>query len=104
MKVCEVNFGGEIGTRPAAILKQNKNTFEVVKITNQAKAANYNRYRLSGFSGVRGYAVTDCVYTVPKVKVIRYTNTLFKCEQDGIYKALGRFKKRNNLKHIIIKG
>ena len=35
MRICEINFGGEIGTRPAVILKSQNNNLEVMKITTK---------------------------------------------------------------------
>ena len=102
MRVCEVNFGGDIGTRPAVIVRGQGNKLDVMKITTKSKASDYSRYRLSGFSGVRGYIVTNAVYTVPKSKVKRYTGTLFECERNGAIKQMNNFNKQGKLEKIII--
>jgi hypothetical protein len=103
MRICEVKFNKEIGTRPAVILKSTDNTLEVLKITTKARSTdNYKKYRLSGLSGVRGCVVVSTVYTIPKSKVIRYTGTLFDCERKGVLNLLHKFKTYNKLERIIL--
>ena len=102
MRICEINFGGEIGVRPAVILKGQGNNLEVMKITTKSKASDYSKYRLSGFSGVRGYVVTNAVYTVPKSKVKRYTGTLFECERKGAIQKMNMFSRQGKLERINI--
>lgn len=102
MRICEINFGGKIGTRPAVILRGQGNNLEVMKITTKSKMGDYSKYRLSGFSGVRGYIVTNAVYTVPKSKVKRYTGTLFECERNGAIKQMNNFNRQGKLEKIII--
>lgn len=102
MRVCEINFGGEIGTRPAVILRNQNNNLEVMKITTKAKYNDRNKYRLSGYSGVRGYVVTNMVYVVPKSKVKRYTNNLFECESKAIYQQMNSYNRQGRLERQII--
>lgn len=102
MRICEVNFGGEIGTRPAVIVKGQGNILEVMKITTKSRYGDYSKYKLSGFSGVRGYVVTNTIYTVPKSKVKRYTGTLFDCERNGALKQMNMFNRQGKLEKIII--
>ena len=102
MRICEVNFGGDIGTRPAVIIKGQGNTLDVMKITTRSKMGDYSKYRLSGLSGVRGYVVTNAVYTVPKSRVKRYTGTLFECEKNGAIKQMNNFNRQGKLEKIII--
>lgn len=102
MRVCEINFGGEIGTRPAVILRNQNNNLEVMKITTKSKASDYSKYRLSGFSGVRGYVVTNAIYNVPKSRVKRYTGTLFECERKGAIQKMNMFNKQGKLERINI--
>ena len=45
MRICEINFGGNIGTRPAVILKGQGNNLEVMKITTKSKMGDYLHYR-----------------------------------------------------------
>ena len=102
MRICEVNFGGEIGVRPAVILKSQGNNLEVMKITTKSKASDYSKYRLSGFSGVRGYVVTNAVYNVSKSRVKRYTGTLFECERKGAIQKMNMFNRQGKLERINI--
>lgn len=102
MRICEINFGGEIGVRPAVIIRSQDNNIEVMKITTKSKASDYSKYRLSGFSGVRGYIVTNAVYTVPKSKVKRYTGTLFECERKGAIQKMNMFNRQGKLERINI--
>ena len=102
MRICEVNFGGDIGTRPAVIVRGQGNKLDVMKITTKSKASDYSKYRLSGFSGVRGYVVTNTIYTVPKSKVKRYTGTLFDCERKGAIQKMNMFNRQGKLEKIII--
>ena len=102
MRICEVNFGGAIGTRPAVIVRGQGNQLDVMKITTKSKASDYSRYRLSGFSGVRGYVVTNTIYTVPKSKIKRYTGTLFDCESKGAMQKMKMFNRQGKLEKIII--
>lgn len=102
MRICEVNFGGDIGTRPAVIVRGQDNKLDVMKITTKSKASDYSRYRLSGFSGVRGYVVTNTIYTVPKSKIKRYTGTLFDCESKGAIQKMNMFNRQGKLEKIII--
>ena len=102
MRICEINFGGEIGVRPALILRSQDNNIEVMKITTKSKASDYSKYRLSGFSGVRGYVVTNAVYTIPKSRVKRYTGTLFDCERKGAIQKMNMFNRQGKLEKIII--
>ena len=102
MRICEINFGGNIGTRPAVILRGQGNNLEVMKITTKSKMGDYSKYRLSGFSGVRGYVVTNTIYTVPKSKIKRYTGTLFDCESKGAIQKMNMFNRQGKLEKIII--
>ena len=102
MRICEVNFGGDIGTRPAVIVKGQGNILEVMKITTKSKYGDYSKYKLSGFSGVRGYVVTNTIYTVPKSRVKRYTGSLFDCERNGALKQMNNFNRQGKLEKIII--
>ena len=102
MRICEVNFGGEVGTRPAVIVKSLGNYLEVMKITTKAKASDYSRFRLSGFSGVRGYVVTNMVYTISKDRVKRYTSNLFDYERKGAINKMNIFDRQGKLERIII--
>ena len=102
MRICEVNFGGEIGTRPAIILKEMGSYLEVMKITTKAKASDYSRYRLSGFSGVRGYVVTNAVYTISKSKVKRYTGKLFEYERKGAVQKMNMFERQGKLERMVL--
>ena len=102
MRICEINFGGEIGVRPAVILRNQGNNIEVMKITTKSKASDYSKYRLSGFSGVRGYVVTNVVYNVSKSRVKRYTGTLFECERKGAIQKMNMFSRQGKLERINI--
>lgn len=102
MRICEVSFGGDIGTRPAVIVRGQGNKLDVMKITTKSKASDYSKYRLTGFSGVRGYVVTNTIYTVPKSKIKRYTGTLFDCESKGAIQKMNMFNRQGKLEKIII--
>lgn len=102
MRICEVNFGGEIGTRPAVILRNQNNNLEVMKITTKAKLNDYGKYRLSGYSGVRGYVVTNTVYVVPKARVKRYTNKLFDYESKAVFQQMNSYDRQGKLDRKII--
>ena len=102
MRICEVNFGDEIGTRPAVIIRGQGNTVDVMKITTRSKMGDYSKYRLSGLSGVRGYVVTNIIYTVTKSKIKRYTGTLFDCERKGAIQKMNMFNRQGKLEKIII--
>ena len=102
MRICEINFGVEIGTRPAVIVRGANDRLEVMKITTKSRATDYGKYRLSGLSGVRGYVVTNAIYTVPKSKVKRYTGTLFECESKGALNKMNMFSRQGKLDKIII--
>lgn len=104
-QVAEIRFGGEIGTRPAMILNENENSLTVLKMTTRARGnETYSKYRLSGFSGVKGYVVTNNVYTVPKSNVKRYTGRLFDFEGEESVKRMNFYKRKGLTNYIKIGG
>ena len=103
MRVCEINFGGEIGTRPAIIMRDKGNSVDVLKITTKSRATDgYSKFRLSGFSGVKGCVVTNILYTVPKENIIRYTNSLFPYEEKEVFTRMKKFNYQGKLQKVEI--
>lgn len=100
----EVNFGGEIGTRPAMVLKKDNEKTQVMKITTKCKASATDfKTKLSGFSGVKGYIVNNRVYVVPNKKILKKTNTLFDYEAKNAINSFNQLRAQGKAEYINIR-